>query len=573
MTPSIYINLEDDVSAIATRLKRERAAQIILVCPKRCFLFSDPINLKLLKKQADLLGKEIFVLTMDEKGRGYAQAAGFGLHSLPKTGAFRTISDINVSVKEPDEQIAPAEPAASDLGILSSTVGEVKKIAKLFTPAKSEPELILPPLVASSEVLPPGQPLLPDAQVKDAIFPKELDNIFSQQENKQKKKKSKRKLGLAVFILAAALAFALFFLVLPKATVVVYPKTESVIRDMDISIGTAIAAPDPSKLVLPAVKVDEVLQASDKFQSQGKKEVGNKAQGTVVIYNFTKLPVKLKSATTVLALGDKTYTLVDDLVQIRPTVYKNAKTKEIDPSSLEAPFAVQATEGGEASNVPAGTRLEITNQVFGSKPLLLYAKTQTPIEGGVSRYLSVVTNQDISLAQASLQQTLMSQLGSKLASSSLDLLDNGYSVQVNNFATDKPVDSESPTFTASLSIHVTGLAFQKPAMAKLITDRILQTVPNDETLNSDDNLSGTYKIKSVDLNAGVGVVSAHFDAQAISKVDTGGLGYQLAGKTEDQVDDILKAKSSIDRIDVTLAPAWQKTFPWLVSKIDIKIQN
>src|SRR5438477_11512540 len=68
MTPTIYINLEDDVSAVAARLKRERSPQVVLVCPKRCFLFSDPINLKLLKTQVDLLGKEVYILTMDEKG-------------------------------------------------------------------------------------------------------------------------------------------------------------------------------------------------------------------------------------------------------------------------------------------------------------------------------------------------------------------------------------------------------------------------------------------------------------------------------------------------------------------------
>src|SRR5690242_4291351 len=108
MTPSIYINLEDDVSAITARLKKERSAQAVLVCPKRCFLFSDPINLKLLKKQTDLLGKEVFVLTMDEKGRAYAQAAGFGLRTLPGTARSHGVSDIQPALKHPVPDVAPA---------------------------------------------------------------------------------------------------------------------------------------------------------------------------------------------------------------------------------------------------------------------------------------------------------------------------------------------------------------------------------------------------------------------------------------------------------------------------------
>ena len=37
-------------------------------------------------------------------------------------------------------------------------------------------------------------------------------------------------------------------------------------------------------------------------------------------------------------------------------------TKEINEASLDQPFQVIAQEGGESYNLPAGTRLEITNQ-------------------------------------------------------------------------------------------------------------------------------------------------------------------------------------------------------------------
>src|SRR3954464_7739446 len=94
MTPSIYINLEDDVTAIAARLKKERSAQVVLVCPKRCFLFSDSINLRLLKKQTDLLGKEVFILTMDELGQMHAREAGFKLKFLPKSSGSGGMMDV-----------------------------------------------------------------------------------------------------------------------------------------------------------------------------------------------------------------------------------------------------------------------------------------------------------------------------------------------------------------------------------------------------------------------------------------------------------------------------------------------
>src|SRR5262245_33773212 len=113
MTPSIYINLEDDVSKIVTRLKHNRAAQVVLVCPKKCQLFADSINLRLLKKQADLLGKEVFILTMDEKGQMYAKEAGFGLKFLPKSMPGRSFSDVRTAHKPAQPQEAVKQPALS----------------------------------------------------------------------------------------------------------------------------------------------------------------------------------------------------------------------------------------------------------------------------------------------------------------------------------------------------------------------------------------------------------------------------------------------------------------------------
>jgi len=107
--------------------------------------------------------------------------------------------------------------------------------------------------------------------------------------------------------------------------------------------------------------------------------VGSRADGTVRIYNFTKAPINLKAATTVLSVNGQNYTLVPDLVQIKPTKYSNSATKEVDLSSLGDPVEITAQTGGQIGNLPAGTRLEISNQVFGSKPQLLFAKSDSPI--------------------------------------------------------------------------------------------------------------------------------------------------------------------------------------------------
>lgn len=135
MTPSVYINLEDGVAAIAARIKRQRSEQVVLVCPKHCLLFSDPINLKLLRTEIDLAGKEVFILTMDEKGQKYAREAGFGLRQVPGAAKVATMSDI----KSPEKSVSSVTPAEeAKPNILAGAAEELKNFTRFF-PKKGRP--------------------------------------------------------------------------------------------------------------------------------------------------------------------------------------------------------------------------------------------------------------------------------------------------------------------------------------------------------------------------------------------------------------------------------------------------
>src|SRR6185503_14608799 len=108
MLKTIYLNLEDDIAKIAAKIKREKADEVVLVFPKKSFLFSDSINVRLLKKQLEPLGKKVSILTMDEMGQMYAKEAGFDLKFLPKSPRPGQFSDIRHSPRS----MADARPQA-----------------------------------------------------------------------------------------------------------------------------------------------------------------------------------------------------------------------------------------------------------------------------------------------------------------------------------------------------------------------------------------------------------------------------------------------------------------------------
>lgn len=550
--PSIYINLEDDVSKIVQRIQREKSQQLILVCPKRSLLFSDSINLRLLKKQTDLLGKEVFILTMDERGQMYAQEAGFQLKFLPKSTRGSMLSDVRVSQEIKTEQHAHA-PAAEVK--TAPIVRAAPKITKAALPVgRGAGEL------RSAHSLVKAPPRL---RVESSV------KTDTTGEKSHAPHRTYKRFLVGFLTISLMVIVLTVFVVLPKATVVVYPKTEPVTRDWDMRMTTANAEPDTASLIIPAKKVLETIEVQDKFQSQGKKEVGNKASGTVRIYNFTKLPINLKAGTTTFTIGNRTYVLRADAMGIKPTTYKNAATKEVDESSLMPAFAIVATSGGDGSNVPAGTRVEISNQVFGSSPQMLFAKTETAITGGTSRFLSFVTEQDTISAQSILGDKAVSEIRSRLETEQWVLADKSYVLESQGFATDKAVGTESPTFTATLKVKVTGLAFNMKDLSNLIEQRINQTLAAGKSLVIENSDQIDFRIKTIDLTAESAVLMVHFEGKAVPSLDFNDVARQLVGKSQNQVNEILRSKAEIEKIEITLAPTWQKRFPLFASKINV----
>ena len=143
MVKSIYLNLEDDVAHITAKLRRETAPELVLVVPKKSQLFSDSINLRLLKKQADLLGKKVSIMTMDEMGQAYAKEAGFTLKHLAKTAGSHGSGDIRMAPREarattssgirPRVRSMPTATAATEA--MRTVTRAVKKVAPIIPAA------------------------------------------------------------------------------------------------------------------------------------------------------------------------------------------------------------------------------------------------------------------------------------------------------------------------------------------------------------------------------------------------------------------------------------------------------
>ncbi len=551
MVKTIYLNIEDDIQTVTQKIARTDSTEVVLVFPKRSFLFSDAINLRLLKKQTDYLGKSVFILTMDEVGQVYAKEAGFALKTIAQAGTRRGLSDIGARTNPYKEVYEKKE--------------EETKVPEIRMPIRQRTETVA---IRRQSKIAPAQPHVMIKETKYSGASSVAKNSKANHiNNSEFKKKSPWKITLGFFLPILLIGALIGIFVLPEGKVVVYPKTDTVVRDLEITSGSGVAEIDSSKMVIPATKIIKTLSLQDNFQSAGKKEVGTKSTGKILIYNLTGKPINLRAGTTVLKLGNKSYQFTEDQNNI----------KAISPSSIQSGNSsksdvdVTAVSGGEDFNIPAGTRLEITNQVFGSQPQVLYAKTQTAILGGTSRYLSVITDEDFKNAQTQLVQKMVDQLRLDFQSEGKQLVDGAYTAEIVEFQSDKISGTESPSFQATVKATIKGLLVSKNQIASIVEERIIKSLP--ETQKLINSLDGSLTVKAKDLNfdTGLMVLSVHVEAKSSTQIDLSGVQKDLLGKSKQQVSDILLSRPDIEKIEVTLSPYWQKTMPKFATKVKVEI--
>ncbi|MDO8240948.1 MAG: hypothetical protein Q7T51_03155 [Candidatus Moranbacteria bacterium] len=76
MHQTFYIDIDEEITSIVDRLRKSKSREVVIVVPKRAILIQSIVNLKLLKKEADDLKKEIIIVTQDKFGKMIIEKAG-----------------------------------------------------------------------------------------------------------------------------------------------------------------------------------------------------------------------------------------------------------------------------------------------------------------------------------------------------------------------------------------------------------------------------------------------------------------------------------------------------------------
>lgn len=293
----------------------------------------------------------------------------------------------------------------------------------------------------------------------------------------------------------------------------------------------------------------------------GKKEVGDKAKGSVTLYSRFTEDKTLPAGTTSTSSNGLAF-IFDDAVKIASA----AAGASASPSITKV--NVTAKQIGKESNLPSGTKFTVSS--FDSADI--EAKNESAFSGGTKKEITAVSKDDIQKALSDLPKQLEEKARSELIkkiSKDQSILPSFVSTAQNKKEFNKQLGDEASSLTLNGSIDYIGVAYKSSDFTAYATKLLSGHFPSNLSLSP--NVKET--VKKIKQKSDTEVL-ATIDIQALllPKLDTKKISSDIAGKTFADAENIILKLPQVSDVRIHLSPDLlflPKSLPRLSKNIQI----
>ncbi|MEO5627475.1 MAG: hypothetical protein ABIQ89_01145 [Candidatus Saccharimonadales bacterium] len=548
---TIYIDVDDEITAIIDKVQTSDRKIVALVLPKRATVLQSIVNMKLLKKSAQKSKKNLVLITSEAGLMPLAGAVGLhvakNLQSKPAIPEGPDTADIPESLVHEEELEGEDEPNIDK----DASIGELAGVAAVAAAMPEAEETI------------------------------DLDNAdetveTSKKAAKKPKDKKDKKLKVPDFnkfrtwliiggVLLVLIMVAGFFgiRVLPKAKIVITTDSTDTEMTVDFTANTSTTTFDEAGKVVPAK-----LETSKKTDTQtapatGEKNMGNKASGNVSMSvkqcSSISTPSAVPSGTGVSANG-QTYITQSTVSFVFDSISGGCINFKSDGTTVIAQNPGTVYNIGSNAFTVAG-RSDVT--------------AKGSAAGGTDDIVKVVSQADVDAAKAKLPTAANADAAKKEMTASLEkskLLVIGSSLTTDgpNVTTTPNVGDKADNVTVTATTTYTLLGVNQDDLKKIITaqaniqiDKTTQTVQDDGLGSASFTVDGKENPK-VKVTTTV-TIGPNLDTEAIKK--------EISGKKKAETIQIIESRPSIKEVTVSYSPFWVVKTPTNSKKVTITFEK
>src|SRR3989344_709649 len=387
----------------------------------------------------------------------------------------------------------------------------------------------------SEHIVPPApNASVPDEHVTQAPEPVANEDELLDGTDEQEQPKRQTSFPHSIIVPGAkSIAVASVFLLLlagiaggivfwyPKATIALIAEPKIREEEVELTLNTTISSIDIDGKQIPGTVHTAKVSGAKTGESTGKKTIGDKATGTIIVYNKTPAQKTLKKGSVLAATSSVTFTLDND-VQIASA----SDTGE----SLEygkGVASVTASKVGPSGNIKKDTELKITD--YDSNALI--AKNDEGFSGGTERQITVVSEQDQNNLAKSLSKELTEQAKAELQSKVLGsriFLPESLQEHIIEKKFDKKSGDEANIVSLEMDLEYAQTSYDKERIDEFLREYMKDKIDQGFTLDTDKSYFTVLETKTDKDST---TFTARYTAYLLPEIDTASLNKELAGKS------------------------------------------
>ncbi len=567
---TIYIDAEDEITAIIEKVRDSSAKVVALVLPKRSSTMQSVVNLKLLQKTANDAKKNVVLVTSDPNLLPIAGAVGMFVAKTPQ-------SKPEIPVP-PQAAEAQPEPSEEDASSAAAVAGAAAGAAAASRASRKRNESTANSYASSDEEIPDAEDTV-DLD-NDKAAKTETNTSGKDVKNKKGKKNKKNKVKvpnfdrfrMMLFVgIAAVIAllvggyFALF--VLPKAKITIKTDTTTVNTDLTLTASTDTKTVDVEKKIVPATNKEVKKTETEKAPATGQRNDGTKATGSMTLTycpNNNNDSVSVPAGTAFSNNGLSFVT--NDAVDVPASNFTGGGVCKKDVSKT---VSVTAGQPGDQYNV--STR----SYTSGSFPDVL--ANGSNMSGGTTKMTKVVSQQDVDGAK---QKAIDRSTAAAQDELKKQFTDAGMVPLTDTFSASQPTVTSSPNVgepaeqvTVNVATTFSELGVKTDDLKQIVEANAKKQIDTSKQVIQDNGLSKAV-IRTTENKTASGVT---FQLQTLvvagPQLDAEGIKKEVAGKKKGETQSIILSRPGIKEVNVSYSPFWVVSTPKNTKHITIVFEQ
>lgn len=344
-------------------------------------------------------------------------------------------------------------------------------------------------------------------------------------------------------LLVLFVGLAAYYLFTVTAVVTLTMQAKRIENSTQITLRTD-SGNDLSQQILSTKEVETSIDGTTSTTATGTKETGNKAKGTVTLYNSSESKKTIPAGTVFTSSNNLDYLVDKDTVIASASGDIFSGTK---PGTTQT--ALTAKNIGTEYNLPSGTKFNLSGSTS------IAAKNDSAFSGGTKKEITVVSQKDIDKLTVNLPKELEERARESIkgkGTTDQAILPIFTQVTLSKKSLDNELGDEAKKVTLKATVTFTTLSYNDTDLKQLAESALKGKYEQNLSI-SDKGITTQIKDLKTNKNNSVSATLV-MSAGLLPKLDQGSIVENLTGKSFEDADNYLKEIPQVESDEIILTP-------------------